>query len=314
MIKVKDLTVTYTTRAGKVRALDNLSFNIPDKIIFGMVGESGSGKSTFAMALMGLLPKNSRVEEGSIEVNGRDVVALSPAEYRKMRGKDIALVFQGAMNTLNPLLKIEDQVAEPLVLHRISKKEDALKKAREMLDLVGLDDQTWSKYPHELSGGMKQRAVIATAMVANPKVIIADEPSTALDVITQVQIMNLLRTLQKEFSATIILISHDFPLVSEMADDILVLYGGKICEIGNNQKVLGKPRHPYTAGLMGSIPSLTEKKELKAIQGEPVNLRDPPAGCRFRERCNFATPPCESYVYKENRLESGHIVYCNLYG
>lgn len=314
MIKVRDLTVTYTTREGKVRALDNVSFDIPDKIIFGMVGESGSGKSTFAMALMGLLPKNSKVEEGSIEVDGVDVLKLTPSEYRKVRGAEIALVFQGAMNTLNPLIKIEDQVGETLVLHKIMDKMEAVKKARETLSLVGLDEQTWTKYPHELSGGMKQRAVIATAMVSNPKIIIADEPSTALDVITQVQIMNLLRQLQKEFNATIILISHDFPLVSEMADSILVLYGGKICELGKNSKVLGKPKHPYTAGLINSIPTVGKKKELRAIRGEPVNLRDPPTGCRFRERCDFSTPACESYVYKENKLDSDQIVYCNLYG
>lgn len=314
MIKIRNLTVTYNTREGKVRALNDLNFDIEDNLIFGIVGESGSGKSTLAMAIMGLLPKNSKVESGEIEIDGEDILKYTPERYRKLRGMEVSLVFQGAMNTLNPLVKIEEQVAETLVLHRIMKQEEALKKARETLDLVGLDEHTWKKYPHELSGGMKQRAVIATAMASSPKVIIADEPSTALDVITQVQIMNLLRKLQKELGATIILISHDFPLVSEMADRIMILYGGKISEVGSNNNILEFPKHPYTVGLINSVPTLSGDKELVAIKGEPVNLKDPPSGCRFRPRCDFATAACETYEYIGNEVEKGHIVFCNLYG
>jgi peptide/nickel transport system ATP-binding protein len=314
MISVRNLTVTYNTREGKVKALSDLSFDIDDNIIFGIVGESGSGKSTLAMTIMGLLPKNSKVEQGIIEIDGENILEYTPERYRKLRGMEVSLVFQGAMNTLNPLIKIEEQVAETLILHRIMKQDEALKKARETLDLVGLDEHTWKKYPHELSGGMKQRAVIATAIASSPKVIIADEPSTALDVITQVQIMNLLRKLQKELGVTIILISHDFPLVSEMADRILILYGGKASELGSNSNILDQPKHPYTVGLINSVPTLSEEKDLVAIKGEPVNLKEPPSGCRFRPRCDFATPACDHYDYEVSEVEKGHFVFCNLYG
>ncbi len=315
MITIRNLNVVYRTREGPVKALEEINFDIDEGSIFGIVGESGSGKSTFAMTMMGLLPRNSNVVKGSsIEVDNVNILNYSPAQLRQARGIEISLVFQGAMNTLNPLIRIEDQVAETLVIHRVASKNEALERARKTLDLVGLDKDTWRKYPHELSGGMKQRAVIAAAMVSEPKVIIADEPSTALDVITQVQIMNLLRKLQHEFNTTIILISHDFPLVSEMSDKILVLYGGKMCEYGTNSEILTKPKHPYTVGLINSIPSLEADRSLIAVRGEPVSLRDPPPGCRFKARCDFARGVCDSYDYNPNKLEPDHVVYCNLFG
>ncbi|HKJ96939.1 MAG TPA: ABC transporter ATP-binding protein [Thermoplasmataceae archaeon] len=314
MIKIKDLTVSYKSRTGKVRALDSVNAEIGNGEIFGIVGESGSGKSTMAMTIMGLLPRNSLIEAGSIEVDGKEIIGLKPEEARKIRGKKISLVFQGAMNTLNPLMKIEDQVAEPLLIHREAKREEALRRARETLEIIGLDSYTWKKYPHELSGGMKQRAVIATAIVMNPGTIIADEPSTALDVITQVQIMNILRRLQREMDITVIFISHDFPLVSEMADRIMILYGGKVSEVGSNRKILEEPGHPYTRGLINSVPTMTPGRRLEAIPGEPVNIRDPPEGCRFRPRCTFAGEGCETYSYKPVEAGQGHLVYCVKYG
>lgn len=314
MIKIENLTVSYFSREGQMRALDDVNVEIDDRIIFGIVGESGSGKSTLAMAIMGLLPKSSKIESGRIEIDGQDILSMKKSDYRKMRGKDIALVFQGAMNTLNPLMTIEEQVAEPLVIHRIMKTSEALKQARETLEKVGLDSHTWKKYPHELSGGMKQRAVIATAIVTKPKVVLADEPSTALDVITQVQIMNLLRKLQAELGMTIIFISHDFPLVSEMADRIMILYGGKISEVGTNRTILNEHKHPYTEGLINSVPALKKGHILTAIKGEPVNLRNPPPGCRFMPRCPKALESCSSYDYTPYISGEAHTVYCVLEG
>lgn len=288
--------------------------NIGSGEVFGIVGESGSGKSTLAMAIMGLLPGNSKVEGGTIEIGGRDALTLGKSDRRRMRGRDIALIFQGAMNTLNPLIRIEDQVAEPLLIHKTEKREKAIEIARVTLEKVGLDSTTWKKYPHELSGGMKQRAVIATALVMNPEVVIADEPSTALDVITQVQIMNMIRDIQKKLGITVILISHDFPLVSEMADRILILYGGKPAEVGSNSEILNKAGHPYTEGLIRSVPTLEAGRKLQAIKGEPVNLMSPPSGCRFSPRCGKAEKKCGSYDYSPVLESSGHFVYCAKYG
>ena len=313
MIKIRDLTVSYKSREGRMGALESVSTDIGSGEIFGIVGESGSGKSTLAMTIMGLLPKNSVIESGSVEIDGKNIIGIRPEESRKIRGKRISLVFQGAMNTLNPLMNIEDQVAEPLLIHREAKREEALKRARETLDLIGLDTYTWKKYPHELSGGMKQRAVIATAIVMNPGTIIADEPSTALDVITQVQIMNILRRLQRELDITVIFISHDFPLVSEMADRIMILYGGKVSEVGSNNEILKEAGHPYTRGLINSVPTMTPGKRLEAIPGEPVNIRDPPSGCRFKPRCRIADEGCSSYDYNPVEAGNGHLVYCRMF-
>lgn len=314
MIEIEDLTVTYKTREGRIRALENINITIGDGEIFGIVGESGSGKTTLAMAIMGLLPRNGFVESGSIKVDGKDVLKLKPEMARRVRGRIVSLVFQGAMNTLNPLMRIEDQVAEPLLIHRTENKEDALKKARQTLDLMGLDSFTWKKYPHELSGGMKQRAVIATAMIMNPHTIIADEPSTALDVITQAQLMNILKELEEVSGITVIFISHDFPLVSEMADRIMILYGGKPAEIGSNEQILKRGEHPYARGLINSVPVIATGVKPIAIPGEPVNIKNPPPGCRFKPRCGLSTELCESYDYVPKVPEKDHLIFCKMYG
>ncbi len=253
MIRVHDLTISYRTEDGKILALAGINLDIPDGQTFGIVGESGSGKSTLALALMRLLPQNAKAESGTLEVDGTDVLQLPEEEMAKLRGRQISMVFQGAMNTLNPLIKIEDQVAEPLLIHGVAEHEEALDAARECLGLAGLGPEVWKKYPHELSGGMKQRSVIATAIVSQPKVLIADEPTTALDVITQAQITNLLRDLQRKLNMTTILISHDLPLVAEVADRIAIFYAGKVCETGTNVQVLQGQTHPYTRGLVGSV-------------------------------------------------------------
>lgn len=312
MIRIRELSVSYRTEEGKILALDRISLDIPDGQTFGIVGESGSGKSTLALALMRLLPRNAKVESGTMDVDGTDVLRLPEAEMAQIRGRQICMVFQGAMNTLNPLIKIEDQVAEPLLIHRLREPDEALEAARECLDLAGLGPEVWKKYPHELSGGMKQRAVIATAIVSQPKVLIADEPTTALDVITQAQITNLLRDLQRKLNMTTILISHDLPLVAEVSDRIAIFYAGKVCEDGTNVQVLKGQVHPYTRGLVGSVMLPGVRKEPSIIRGDPVDLRDPPPGCRFKPRCPEALSECASYDYTGFGVEEGHTVYCVL--
>jgi peptide/nickel transport system ATP-binding protein len=314
MIEIENLTVTYKTRSGRIRALEDININIQNNEIFGIVGESGSGKTTLAMAIMGLLPSNGFVESGTIKINGKDVLKLGPEMARRIRGRIVSLVFQGAMNTLNPLMKIEDQVAEPILIHGTANREEAIKKARNTLELMGLDSFTWKKYPHELSGGMKQRAVIATAMIMDPSTIIADEPSTALDVITQAQIMNILKDLQRAAGITVIFISHDLPLVSEMADRIMILYGGRPAEIGLNKQIMENSGHPYAKGLINSVPSIERRLKPIAIPGEPVNIKDPPPGCRFKPRCPIAIESCESYDYVPKKPEKDHLVFCKMYG
>ncbi|MEM0158773.1 MAG: ABC transporter ATP-binding protein [Thermoplasmataceae archaeon] len=314
MIEISNLKVRYGSSSTGITALDGVSLSIRDGISFGIVGESGSGKSTLAMAMMRLLPNSSKIDSGKIVIDGRDILALKESEMRRIRGKEVSMVFQGAMNTLNPLMRIEDQVAEPLLLHGMDDREEALENARKSLGLVGLGESFWRKYPHELSGGMKQRAVIAAAIVSNPKILIADEPTTALDVITQVQIINLLSEIQKKMNMTVIFISHDFPLVSQFSDEIAILYGGKLCEIGPNEEILSNPSHPYTRGLKISVPILGGEKTLHEIPGEPVNLRNPPPGCRFLERCGFATEMCSSFQYTPSYVAKGHVVYCTLFG
>ncbi|HYM38688.1 MAG TPA: ABC transporter ATP-binding protein [Thermoplasmata archaeon] len=310
MIRIRDLSVSYATEDGKILALDGINLVIPDAQTFGIVGESGSGKSTLALALMRLLPRNGKAESGTMEVDGTDVLRLPEEEMARIRGLQISMVFQGAMNTLNPLIKIEDQVAEPLLIHHVKEPQEALEAAHECLNLAGLGRDVWRKYPHELSGGMKQRAVIATAIVSQPKVLIADEPTTALDVITQAQITNLLRDLQRRLNMTTILISHDLPLVAEVADRIAIFYAGKVCEDGTNAQVLKGQVHPYTRGLVGSVLLPGVRKEPSIIQGDPVDLRDPPRGCRFMPRCPEASDACASYDYTGFRVEEGHTVYC----
>ncbi|MGC8924370.1 MAG: ABC transporter ATP-binding protein, partial [Candidatus Micrarchaeia archaeon] len=283
-------------------------------IIFGLVGESGSGKTTLGLTLLRILPPSAEIASGSINVDGTDILRLDEEGMRRWRGKRIAMVFQGAMNSLNPVINIEKQVAEPLIIHENMEEEEAIKIAREKLAMLGLGENVWKRYPHELSGGMKQRVVIAMAIITNPEILIADEPTTALDVVTQDRIMKLIKSLQREYNLTTILISHDLPIVSEVADRIAIMYGGKISEEGENEQILNNAKHPYTVGLLSSIPEPGSPKEIKGIPGEPISLVNPPPGCRFYNRCQFASEKCRFYNYDPRLIEEKHRVYCTLYG
>ncbi len=291
-LDVRDLRVYYYTYAGVVKAVEGVSFQLRKGETLGLAGESGCGKSTLGFSLMNLVPPPGRIAGGSIFLDGMDIAKMSEEELRrKVRWKKISMVFQGAMNALTPVYKIGDQLAEPLMVHKGLEKNEAIEEAKKILPKVGLDPEIVNRYPHELSGGMKQRVMIAMALVLRPEVVIADEPTTALDVIVQAQILNLLKSLKKEFNISLILISHDLSIMAEVVERLAIMYAGKIVEIGSSDELFADPKHPYTQGLLKSIPKLTEKG-LHYIPGTPPDLRNPPQGCRFADRCPFVFDKC----------------------
>ena len=312
LLKVEDLVMYYRTRKGTVKAVDHVSFEIEKGETLAIVGESGCGKSSLSRAIIRLLPRNVETYEGKVYLNGTDVMELSEEQFRRdIRWKRISMVFQGALNALNPVLKVGDQVAEPLVIHMGMDKKEALERAKEIIKQVGIAETFVDRYPFELSGGMRQRIVIAMALITDPDLVILDEPTSALDVITQANVMNLLKRLKKERDLTYIFITHDIALASELADKMATMYAGQIIELADSESYFGKPLHPYTQKLLGSVPTLREDKEIAPIPGTPPNLLNPPIGCRFRPRCDQAMEICE----KEPPMFSlnGHEVKCWLY-
>ena len=294
VLKVVDLTLRYITRAGEVRAVENVSFGLEQGQALGLVGESGCGKTSVANCLMRLLPDNARLAGGQVFVDGRDILALSEDQIREYRWRRIAMVFQAAMNSLNPVYKVGRQVVEAIEAHGVEVTvSQAEERVARLFRMVGLDPALMERYPHEFSGGMRQRAVIAMALSCDPSVIIADEPTTALDVIVQDRILRELKGIQRELDMAIIYISHDIAVVAEVTDRIGVMYAGRLVEYGSTVDVFRAPLHPYTAALMDSFPSITgEKRPLANLSGEPPNLIDPPSGCPFHPRCVHATREC----------------------
>ncbi|MGB9760184.1 MAG: ABC transporter ATP-binding protein [Thermoproteota archaeon] len=301
---------------GLVKAVDKVSFTLNEHDSFGVVGESGCGKSSLASVLLRLLPTNAKIMNGRVLLEGVNILKLPEDKLRKeVRWKKIAMVFQGSMNALNPIIKVGDQIVEAIQVHENVPRTRALQRAKLLLEMVGLDSSVVNRYPFELSGGQRQRAVIAMALALNPKVLIADEPTTALDVIVQDQILKLLKRLQHELGMSLIFISHDISAVSEVSNRVAVMYAGKIVEMGSAEDVFLRPKHPYTQALMEAVPSIKEaKKELKSIPGSPPSLLDPPAGCRFHPRCPYATAICKQV--EPNLIEVGrdHMVACHLVG
>jgi peptide/nickel transport system ATP-binding protein len=279
---------------GIVKAVDNVSFSLEKESVLGIAGESGSGKSTLAWSIMGLPPPPGRIIRGRIFIDGIDVLSLKEEERRrKILWQKVSMVFQGAINAFNPVYTIGYQIAEPLMLHRGYSKKEALQKAAELVKSVGLNSDVIHRYPHELSGGMKQRAVIAMALVLDPPLLIADEPTTALDVVVQAQILNLLKKLKFERKLSVILITHDLSVIAELADYVAVMYAGRIVEYGPTEEVYNNPRHPYTQLLLSSIPRLRGTiDKLRFIPGEPPDLINPPKGCKFHPRCPFVFDEC----------------------
>jgi len=315
ILKIRDLKLYYRTLRGTVRAVDSISFHLCKGETLAIVGESGCGKTSTAIAIMRLLPRNIDVYEGEIILNGVNIMQMDDERFRKeISWRKISMVFQGAMNSLNPVIKVGFQVAEPLIIHAKMDKNKALSKARELLELVGLPAFIADRYPHELSGGMKQRVVIAMALALNPSIVILDEPTSALDVITQANIMNLLKKLKKESSLSYILITHDLALSSELADKIAVMYGGKIVEYGTSEQIYLDAKHPYSQKLLASIPTLRTDKKLEFIPGAPPDLVSPPSGCRFHPRCPYTMPICKEKEPPFQNVEEDRYVACFLYG
>jgi peptide/nickel transport system ATP-binding protein len=320
-LEVKNLCVNFPTDDGLVKAVDNLSFSVEKGKTLGIVGESGSGKSVTSLAILGLHKGSKAQVSGQIFVGGVEVNSSSESDVRKLRGNQMAMIFQDSLTALNPYYTIGDQIVEAYQVHNKVSKAEAKKHAIEMLDRVGIPEpqKRVDDYPHQFSGGMRQRAMIAMALSCNPSLLIADEPTTALDVTVQAQILELLRQLQKDFGTAIILITHDLGVVAETADDVLLMYAGKAVEYGSVRDVLQKPQHPYGWGLLASIPRLTgdPDKKLSAISGTPPSLISVPSGCAFNPRCNYVSmvgPACSASVPELLPVSNGahHLVRCHL--
>ncbi|MDX8289601.1 ABC transporter ATP-binding protein [Metabacillus indicus] len=292
ILEVKDLHISFHTFGGEVQAIRGVDFDLKKGETLAIVGESGSGKSVTTKSIMRLLPEsNSEIKKGQILFNGKDLAKLNDKQMQKIRGKDISMIFQDPMTSLNPTMIVGKQIMEPIVKHQNMSKAQAKERAIELLRLVGIPkpELRFKQYPHQFSGGMRQRVVIAIALACNPKVLIADEPTTALDVTIQAQILELMKDLQKKIDTSIIFITHDLGVVANVADRVAVMYGGKIIEIGTVDEIFYNPQHPYTWGLISSMPSLdSQDQELYAIPGTPPNLLNPPKGDAFAARNEYA--------------------------
>ena len=312
LLVVKDLSIVYRTRQGPLKAVENISFTLDAGRTLGFVGESGCGKSTIAMALMGLLPPNAAVTGGAIHFAGHNMLTMSEDALRDVRWQKIAMIFQAAMNALNPVHRVADQIAEAILTHTPNlSKASAMERVRELFDLVEIPARRMADYPHQYSGGMKQRAVIAMALACRPDLIIADEPTTALDVIVQAQILEEIKSIQKKLNLGILFISHDISVVADVCDHIGVMYAGQLIEYGHRQAVFGSPGHPYTRLLVNAHHALLgarrPPKTAPAPAPDPVN---PPPGCRFCERCPAADPACAEERPRWLTLADNHRIFC----
>jgi peptide/nickel transport system ATP-binding protein len=313
LIELRNLTMDYKTKEGRVSAVRNVNVSIDRGSSLGLVGESGCGKTSVALTLLRLQASNAEITEGEILLNGENLLDLTEEEMRRKRWADISMVFQGAMNAWNPVYRIGDQIREALDLHWPVKLTKAQVRTRitELFALVGLPAEAMDRYPHEFSGGMRQRATIAMALSCNPQLIIADEPTTALDVIVQDQILKELKKIQAELGMSIIYISHDIAVIAEVADKMGVMYAGELVEYGTTDEIFHNPRHPYAWLLLSSTPSITgPRRKLAPLVGEPPNLMNPPSGCRFHPRCPFATEKCSVEVPVPEDVGGGHLVAC----
>ncbi|MCG1022671.1 ABC transporter ATP-binding protein [Sutcliffiella horikoshii] len=314
VLQVKDLHVSFTTYGGEVKAVRGVSFDLHKGETLAIVGESGCGKSVTSQSIMRLIPEPpGRITQGSVLFKGKDLTKVSEPEMRKIRGADISMIFQDPMTALNPTLTVGDQIMEGIIQHKKVSKAEAKKQAVDMLNLVGIPSPTerLKQYPHQFSGGMRQRIVIAMALVCQPEVLIADEPTTALDVTIQAQILNLFKDIQKKTGVSIIIITHDLGVVAQVADRVAVMYAGKIVESGNRREIFYRGEHPYTKGLLNSVPRLDlEDEELVPIVGSPPDLFSPPVGCAFAARCEYAMEVCERVYPMKTTLSEEHHVDC----
>ncbi|MCL2323557.1 MAG: ABC transporter ATP-binding protein [Oscillospiraceae bacterium] len=314
LVEIKDLRLSFFTPAGEVKALNGVDIRVRVGEVLGIVGESGSGKSVSAYTLMGLVPNPGRVVSGSAYFVGKRIDTMSEKEMLKIRGKEESIIFQDPLTSLNPVYTIGNQVCEVILLHSDRSKSQAKARAIELLKLVGINEpeNRMKQYPHELSGGMRQRVMIAMALACEPKLLIADEPTTALDVTIQAQILELMMDLKKKFDTSIIMITHDLGIVSQMCDNIAVMYGGKVVEYGTAEDIFYNPRHEYTKGLLNSIPKLLEgqKERLVPIEGTTPDMLNPPEGCPFAPRCRKCMKVCLKYMPPVTNISESHISAC----
>ncbi len=314
LLEINDLKVSFFTPAGEVKAVNGISYSLEPGKVLGIVGESGSGKSVSSYSVIGLIDKPGKIVGGSITFEGKDVSKMTKQERLQVAGNEVAMIFQDPMTCLNPVFTIGNQIAESLY-HKYGKisKDEVKKRSVELLSLVGINEpeKRLSQYPHEFSGGMRQRAMIAMALAGAPKLLIADEPTTALDVTIQAQILELLKDIQKKTGMAIVLITHDLGIVADMADDIIVMYGGKIVEQGTVYSIFKNPRHPYTKGLLRSLPDLNVKgSKLIPIKGNPIDLLHLPSGCAFAPRCEECLKVCISNMPEAYKEADGHTTSC----
>ena len=315
LLEVRDLKTHFKTDDGIVRAVDGLSFTVDKGQTLGIVGESGSGKSVTCLTIMGLNNKARTITSGEAIFNGRNLLTMGNRELREIRGDDIAMIFQDPMTSLNPVKSIGHQLQEAVLLHRDVSKKQAKGRALELLNAVGIPkaERRIDDYPHQFSGGMRQRVMIAMALVNDPDLLIADEPTTALDVTTQAQILNLMMKLQEDFGSAIVLITHDLGVIAEVADDVVVMYAARVAEHAPVDSLFTRPHHPYTWGLLGSLPRLdTDVDRLVQIQGSPPSLLRPPKGCRFNPRCPYVMSVCKEIEPELERSLDGHLQRCHL--
>jgi len=313
LLSVKDLHTSFRTDSGEVQAVNGISFNVDRGEVLGIVGESGSGKSVSAYSIMQILANNGYIKSGEILFKGEDITKWSEKQMSEFRGKCCSIIFQDPMTSLNPVFTIGNQLEEAIKLHTDKKGKEARDKAKELLELVGINDpeKRLKQYPFEHSGGMRQRVMIAMALACEPDILIADEPTTALDVTIQAQILELMLDLQKKLGMAIIIVTHDLGVIADMCDTIIVMYGGRICERGTADEIFYNPKHEYTKGLLRSIPSINNmKKKLIPIAGTPINMLNMPAGCAFSARCDECMKICLSEIPGEIRINQDHLASC----
>ena len=315
ILEIKDLVVHFETDDGCVKAINGLTFSVGKEKTLGLVGETGAGKTTTALSILNLVPSPPGViKGGSIELDGKDVLQMSDKELEHMRGNDVAMIFQDPMTALNPVLTVGEQIAESIMLHEHIPMKEAFERAKEMLKMVGIAESRAYDYPHQFSGGMRQRVVIAIALACQPNFLIADEPTTALDVTIQAQVLDLMKELIEKNHMSMLLITHDLGVVAEVCNDVAVMYAGRIVEIGSTEEVFNSTRHPYTEGLFDSLPNLKEQGEelvpIKGMMPDPMRL---PEGCTFAPRCPYATEACTQTVPELRKMGGTHFVACHAY-
>jgi oligopeptide/dipeptide ABC transporter ATP-binding protein len=312
LLKIEGLRTHFFTEAGIVKAVDNVSFDIRRGESLGLVGESGSGKTVTALSVLRIVPKPGKTVEGKIEFKGQNLLNKSEKEMQSIRGREIAIIFQDPSSSLNPIFNVETQLRDILSAHESLSKEECRKKIVELLNIVGIPEAEirMREYPHQFSGGMKQRVAIARALALQPTLLFADEPTTSLDVTIQAQVLDLLEDLKKKLGMSLVMITHDMGIIAKMTTRVVVMYAGNICEIAKTQDLYAHPRHPYTALLLAAVPRLDRKKKLRIIPGNIPNLIEPPSGCRFHPRCEYATDKCAEAPPVLEEVEPEHFVAC----